>query len=178
MPNIVGLFGHANSLEALLMEHHTRYPLSTERDWYKLIHQAVLGPEHLMGPNAHARLEEEFEAIEAAEGELLEPIGLGNCRARLHLRPAKALGIRTDAIFEAMIGGEVSRMESRARLQGILARTAEWMVIHNHAVSELFKKYAEQLANEGFPAAHHSEDYRAAYRPSYRVIVRELNVMP
>jgi hypothetical protein len=38
---------------------------------------------------------------------------------------------------------------------------------------ELLQEYGARMEALGFPAVHHSEAYQLAYRPAYRVIVRE-----
>lgn len=41
------------------------------------------------------------------------------------------------------------------------------------AVQDLYKLiFQAAMAAQAFPAVHHSERYRQAYRPAYRVIVR------
>ncbi len=34
--------------------------------------------------------------------------------------------------------------------------------------------YFDPIVAQGYPVVHHSEDYRAAYRPAYRVVDIEL----
>lgn len=167
-------FGIVETWEGLLAEHRNRYPRSTERDWYKLAHQSVLGPGHLMGLGARTWLRGEFDQVEAVPGRLYEPIGILEPRIRLHLGPAKAEGITVEMIWEAMEDHGVQGIPKaeESALPELLQRTGTWLREVDPRTAEAFEEFAEQLAGLGYPPAHHSEEYRTAYRPAYRVVLR------
>ena len=157
----------------VLLTHFDRYPLMEPRDAVKLIYQQEFGPEHLIRDpeKALSMLRQEMDGLEAGQAEALyESIGNGLCR--LNLRPCKARGIPAEDIArlfvetaQAVIG---DRKRFRQGLRDLQALAEEGETPFEAVDLDVF------LAGypDSCPAVHHSERYRAAYRPAYRLILQ------
>ena len=155
----------SETFAALLAAHHARHPLLQPQDYVKLAWQAAFGPAHLLqgGENEiQAHLTEEWQAVplgstppdcEPVSGELVRfPLHAGQgtpeavrLLARLLHATAQAHAADPDA-FAAMLEQIAALPEP-----GIAAWIAEYR-------------------QKGCPLVGHSEAYRAAYQPHYRVL--------
>ena len=151
--------------------HFARYPQMTPQDAVKLMYQSAFGPGHLIRDEGYARsrLAEELAQTDPCDGELLEEIGGGY--GRLHLGPARARGITGEEIFarfSAAAGAPCPGKEAfEAGLSLLEALTKQGEA--PFSAGELADYLAAYRA-EGCPMVSHSETYRAAYRPAYRVV--------
>jgi len=194
-----------SSLPAVLDWHLRRYPLLKGRDTYKLIHQGVFGPGHIVASAAAARcaLTGEIAAMEVkgqkakvrrqkADEELVEPIDPENRLVRVNLRPvlgevkgqkAKAkrqnrgradTGWLAEALVESArrVKGEPEQMRRR------LAVAVRWCRENLPRRASELERIAAEAREAGYPALHHSPEYRRAYQPAYRVILRTLTRTP
>ena len=149
----------------LLKTHHRTHPAMTAQDAVKFLHQSFMGPGHLIPDEAFAlaRLEEEWAQLDASAAEkLCSP--LGNQLYRLNLKNCKAIGLSTKTIAKLFfltardIAPKPDALEKSLSLVEDLFPTAEtW-------------DYLRRYRAEGCPMVSHSEAYRAAYSPAYRVI--------
>lgn len=137
-------------MPTLFAEHLSRYPQSAPQDLLKLAYQSEFGDDPLLDA---AFLRAENPA---------EPIGNGLCR--LHLQAAGALRLRPETL-QAMSRRAVrpdGSMDGLARrldaLCGVRPDMAEAVATYRAA---------------GCPPVLHSEAYRAAYRPCYRLMPSE-----
>ena len=171
---------HASSAwSGHLIEHLARYPLAAAQDVYKFTHQSVFGPAHAIPSKEGARryLDEEIAAL--PPGPAGEPpadvLGDDPPLVRLNLRPWVAAGFDAGALVDAFAAtaGDVTgepqemarRLETAVTVLRGLGRAGD--------ADELAALTSEQAA-AGFPALHHSDAYRAAYAPAYRVVSPEL----
>jgi hypothetical protein len=176
-----------SSLSAVLAWHHGHYPLLRAQDIYKLIHQGVFGPGHIIAGTVAARraLEAELAAMEVKgqkakvkrqdrDEELFESIDPENRLVRVNLRPLFGQGGCTDMewLLEAMI-------ESARRVKGDadlmkrrLAAAVRWCRKNLPRQAAELDRIAARAEERGYPAFHHSAAYARAYRPAYRVILR------
>lgn len=152
-----------------------RYPQMSPQDWYKLIHQAAMGNRHL-GVEDQAiynYLLRELDSIQASTVEpLVEYISPDSQVVRLNLRPYKAAGGDPDKLFEAMKATWDTVVPSSELLQ------SRWMELQLVSPmlglkAEAMNSFFQARAKEGFPAVHHSEGYGLAYKPAYRVLLRQ-----
>ncbi len=158
--------------EDILLEHFARYPGMEPQDAVKLLYQREFGPAHMLRDpkGALTALRREMTGLgEPLSGErLYEPIGGGLCR--LNLRPCLSKGISAEDICalcletaEGMRGDE-KRFRQALRVLQRLAEEEE--TPFDAAALDIF------LAR--YPArpcpVHHSDAYRAAYRPAYRLV--------
>ena len=157
--------------ERILLAHLQRYPLMGPEDCAKLIYQSEFAGEHMIA-DAEQSLEWvrwELEETEACNGEIFEEIGDGI--ARLHLGPAKAAGMSPEGINQKFVSSAAKAkvtkegQEQKLRLLERLCREG-YTPFSAKELSEFLAKYRAA----GCPALHHSEGYRKAYAPHYRVV--------
>ena len=161
-------------LKDVLLTHFDRYPLMEPQDAVKLIYQQEFGPEHLIRDpgKALAMLRREMDGLEADAAEpLYESIGNGLCR--LNLRPCLARGIPAEDICRMfcetaqIVSGDRKRFRQGIRDAQELAEEGD--TPFDAAALEIYlARYPDAC-----PAVHHSEAYRAAYRPAYRIVLQK-----
>ena len=157
--------------ERILLAHLQRYPLMGPEDCAKLIYQSEFAGEHMIA-DAEQSLEwirRELEETEACSGEIYEERGDGI--ARLHLGPAKAAGMSPEGINQKFVSSAAKAkvtkegQEQKLRLLERLCREG-YAPFSAKELSEFLAKYRAA----GCPALHHSDRYRNAYIPHYRVV--------
>jgi hypothetical protein len=162
----------------LLSAHLERYPAMQLDDIYKLLHQAALGPGHAVDNPAAARkrLDQELVALGDAPVEPLQDIISPDGRlGRVHLRPYLAAGGDPDALLRTFVETANSYPASPDKLAkfcgclGDLAAAGGIPFAREEVVA-----YFGKISRDGYPAVHHSEAFRNAYRPAYRVIAVDL----
>ena len=160
------------NLQDILTGHFSRYPMMRPQDALKLLYQAEFGPGHLLRDESRVRqrLREEMAALTPDAGEMLyELVGGGLCR--LSLRACLARGVAEETVFSLLsetartAHGEKARFLSSLRLVTELAEEDE--APFDFAEWETYLAYYDM---KKCPAVHHSEAYRAAYQPAYRVV--------
>ena len=158
-------------MEQILRSHFARYPAMTPQDAVKLLYQSAFGPGHLIADPAYAqrRLEEEYTAVPAGDGPLLEDIGGGF--ARLYLPAAKGQNLPVSAIFARFSAA------STAECGGMPAFAAGLILLEGLArqgaapfSAEALSQYLAPYRAQGCPMVSHSEVYRQHYHPAYRVV--------
>ena len=158
-------------LKDVLLTHFDRYPLMEPQDAVKLIYQQEFGPEHAVkdAKKALIMLKQEMDALTPKPGEpLYESIGNGLCR--LNLRPCKAKGIPLEDILRLFAEtANVTQGDKKKFITGIhvLQKLAEEdETPFEPVLLDIFlAKYPKSC-----PAVHHSDAYRLAYQPAYRVV--------
>ena len=162
----------------LLSAHFERYPAMQLDDVYKLLHQAALGPGHAVDNPAAAgkRLDQEIQALGGGSIEppkdIISPDGrLG----RIHLRTYVTGGGNVHALHRAFVETANTYPASPDKLAkfcgclGDLAAAGGIPFTQKDVVA-----YFEKIAQDGYPAIHHSEVFRNAYQPAYRVVAVDL----
>ena len=166
-----------DAFRQILTWHTTRYSKLEIQDLYKLVYQAAFGSEHAIADVSQARawLECEIEGLaESPEEQVIEPISPDGHIVRVNLRPYVTGGDNLEILLEAFIRTAKEHKGAEGQLRRYW-RYAERMAkegILGLAVNEL-RSFFEELEARGFPAVHHSDEYRETYRPAYRVVVRE-----
>lgn len=162
----------------LLSAHLNRYPAMELDDIYKLLHQAALGPGHAVDNPATARkrLDEEIAALGDGRIEPVQDIISPDGRlGRIHLRAYLADGGDLEALHRAFVATANTYPASPDKLAkfcgclGDLAATGGIPFAREEVVA-----YFARIAQEGYPAIHHSESFRNAYQPAYRVVAVDL----
>jgi hypothetical protein len=157
----------------LLGEHLGRYPAMQVADVYKLLHQAALGSAHAVdAANARELLRKEAAGLTPAPESLLaEVISPDGRLARVHLAACLGRGLPLDALADAFSGTAATYTGSPDKLAkfcGCLGDFADAGGIpFTRAEVESFMGARQR---EGWPAVHHSDAYRAAHTPAYRVV--------
>ncbi len=156
----------AEEIKRQLQVQRKRYPLMNEEDVVKFAFQGMLGVGHLINSESDAkdRLAAEMASLEPDDSEpLIEKISTD--WVRLNLRPAKVKGMPEE------------------ELAWYLLRSAEWgslsftrQNVYNFCVkldgSDRMKAAAEKVLDENWLPSH-SEQYREAYHPAYRVLYKD-----
>ncbi len=142
--------------------HWARYPLMEPRDFAKLAYQSEFGPAHMAeGPDRvlAALLAERKEA--GPDPLPPEPIGNGLCR--LHITQALSTLSELPLIGRMFTRTVASAEGTASGLSEKLDRLAALPVPG-------LPDYLESWRREGCPPVRHSEAFRKAYRPHYRVV--------
>ena len=146
----------------------TLHPAMEARDVVKLCYQAACGAEHLLGDleGAKAYFEEEYASVPAKNEPLYERISSGVCR--VNLGAWKQRGLPKKELFR-MFAGTVFSSDGKQRLTEYL-ETAERVLIESGFDMAAWQNFIEQYTQDGMPAVRHSEAYRKAERPAYRIV--------
>ena len=137
----------------------------------KLVYQHVMGGGHMISdPEASLkRLKAELEETPPDFVPLTED--LGNGLVRLNLAAMESAGLSPEAVNRIFV-------ESARQVQGSRAELLEEIDTLRKACasglfgfdSEALEKYLAEYARRDYPAVSHSETYREAYAPAYRVV--------
>lgn len=158
----------------LLGHHLKRYPLMQLDDVYKLLHQAAMGSGHAIDDPEAARrgLEEEAAALGLGPEEpIADVISPDGKLARVHLRPYLAAGHDLGALADAFV--QTARIypgsrEKLAKFCGCLGDLAAAGGIPHPRESVV--AHFDAIGRSGYPVVRHSQAYRDAYRPAYRLV--------
>ncbi len=168
------------TLDEVLDRHFRRYPLLQARDIYKLVHQGVFGPGHIIENEQQARraLAGEFEDIARRccfqEVERSEPLDPGGELVRVNLESLRNVADAVERLLPVLV--ETARkVRGTPELMGRrLDEALAWCVRELPEQSGVLARMAEPPPEGGYPVLHHSRVYRTAYRPAYRVVGRRL----
>ena len=148
------------------------YPRLGPEDLLKGLHQSVFGCGHFVGEKAEEYLRNELETLEPSEGPEVEPLAGDFCR--VHLRCLSQTGLAPKTLFRlfwlSAIEPAGSAAEMEERLEVLLRMASEQELPVNYAD---LRGLVEQWRKAGYPACHHSERFRAAYKPAYRVVRKD-----
>jgi len=155
-----------------------QYPATQAVDLLKLLFQGEFGPGHLIEDSTKSRrfLAEEYEGIKGRHSGLdpespkayLEPIGFGF--NRLHLSAIDALGISQNTFHRIF---ELSALSQHGTNEGFAQKVA--------ALKELCRENTLPFDEDEIDRSHaespalfrHSEAFRSAHSPAYRVVKEE-----
>ena len=147
----------------ILREHQAKYPLMQMQDYAKLAFQNEFGPEHnILNPFRFlSLLREEWGAV-PRDGSPRIPEQIGNHLYRFYLT------------------GEYDPIEAAPLLTELSCRTARE---HRGAMADFLNKlvqlehipdpdhWLQSYRARGCPPVHHSEPFRRAYQPHYRLLL-------
>lgn len=158
---------------ALLKEHFQRYPLLQPQDVLKFFHQSTFGCGHLIAsPTAAAEYIRQEMAQCADSSVTIEDLDGDFCR--VHLSYTKKLGVSADTLAKLLAHsaqepcGNEESLETQLTLALSMAKNGELPFSFESLNQEVIA-----WRSAGFPARHHSEVFRNAYAPAYRVIKKE-----
>ena len=165
------------NIRDVLLYHAQKYPQMQVQDAVKLIYQNEFGAGHMIKDkeSARARLVAELESTPTNPTlSLTEP--LGNGMVRVNLAALTHYRVDYNTVLDAFVmtgtfisGGLDSFLEKTSVLREL---TKEGVFSFNSAtLSEYLEKYLKLADKDGkLPPVSHSEQYRAAYAPAYRVV--------
>jgi hypothetical protein len=165
--------------ERLIAAQLNRYPRMQVDDFYKLVFQAANGAEHALTdlPRFRKYFYEEWQRTKPDDaGPLLESIAPGGSVVRIHFAASRFAGLDRAVICEAVIFSAASFTADTRRLQVYWEAALAELFRHDGALAKDCAEFWEQMPAQSFPAAHHSDIYRSAYHPAYRLITAEVLV--
>jgi len=161
-------------METFIIGHIERRPLMRATDVYKLLYQGVFGVGHILGGDAYDRLLNEarnLNLVDQPDEPLLEDASVDGSMVRVNLRPYLRRGLPLDKIFNTMKATEpLEDAGEFLRLWGAFKHLVKSGRL-NFSGEEI-EMLDGGLRGGGCPPRHHSEEYRRAYSPSYRVALR------
>lgn len=162
-------------MREIFAAHFSRYPTLRPQDAVKLAYQSVYGAGHLISDPAQAanRLKEEFASSTPADIPFIEDIGNG--RARLHLNSTQCRKEWIDSIAFLFAEGAKRISTDKSALDGPITdlRSMAEAGLAPFSLEEL-EAYLTQYDAAGRPMVSHTETYRKAYHPAYRVMEKTM----
>jgi len=148
--------------------HRVRYPLMQPQDFGKLAYQSEFGPAHFVTDEAAVIrfLLDEWQTVSAADIPCNpEPIGGGYCRFHLtaDTDPAVAAPVLAKLFMQSAAGHAGTPDGLDARLEILRTLPVEGM-----------DTWLQTYRGRGCPPVRHSETFRNAYHPHYRVVLESL----
>ena len=162
------------STTEFLLAQCRRYPALRPEDLLKFLHQSVFGCGHFVTDETAGLqlIQKELAALPPENcGGNLEALDGGFCR--LHLRYLRENGLSPQTLFSlfalaaASPAGNAAALEEKLACLLALAREGRLPFPYGEAAQAV-----QAWRNAGFPSCHHSEEFRRAYAPAYRVIRR------
>lgn len=165
-------------LENILIEHAKRYPLMEPSDAVKLIYQSVFGGGHMISEPSDVlpRIRDEYMSCKHREGALHTECLGGTARIYLDTELTEGnLGVIARLFMESAkryphgygLAGEAERWLFDSRISKLRQLCREGVFPFG---TETLDEYLANYRERGCPSVSHSEVYREAYKPSYRVI--------
>lgn len=159
----------------ILLKHSKEHPSLQPADVIKLCYQATFGAEHLLTDKDRAKkyFFAEYDSVSAEDTPLFEEISEDYCR--IYLSAVKFFGISPEAVFDTFfLTANEKSGNSDGDLWEILSEATElsekgFLPFGN---SEFEKSLSDYKAHGGGPV-HHSDEYRAAEHPAYRVVAKK-----
>ncbi len=153
-----------------LAEHYKAYPKLQIQDVFKFLHQSALGCEHIVSSleKATQYIKEEYCRGITEKEFLIEK--LDGDYSRVHLSCID-YGVSAEVLGEMLFLSSKKEIDGKSKLKEKL-RIAEKMITESELPFNIdeFRNAAQKWEQEGFPAIHHSEIFREAYKPAYRVV--------
>ena len=168
---------HSLAIREAIERQMATYPESTLQDIYKSFYQDHFGPGHMITDTASARqyLLKELSENDIASTVHFEPTGSEGRYVRVYLSAIVDSLITAEQLLDAFIQSANKVQEPQTEW------TTEWEdivgVIRKYDLKvKDFKALQPVLteAAQNHQAVHHSQAYREAYHPHYRIVEREV----
>ncbi len=166
------------ALVSVLDWHLARYPALEAADIYKLVHQSVFGPGHIVRDldSCRRRLAQEMVSLSTAAGiepeeEPLDPQGF---MGRISLRRLLGRPGAVERLTRVLVQTAATVHGRPEQMRGRLAETAAWCRDRLPEQADALAATVTEAGSCGFPARHHSARYVELYRPAYRVVRLDL----
>ncbi len=148
----------------------TAHPAMQPQDVIKLCYQAARGAEHLLADENRARsyFLAEYAATPAAEGPLFEDISPDVVRG--NLAAWKSEGLPPEWLFRMFL--HTARIESGSGglLDSYIAKAGAILTERLPFPLSDWEAALSRWREAGMPAVHHSDAYREAEKPAYRIV--------
>ncbi len=155
--------------ENYLTEQLKKHPSMQPQDVVKMCYQAAFGAEHLLSDFSVARnyLEKEYAEVGTAEVELYEQISDKVCR--VNLSAWKANDLPPEWLFRMFAASCKVERNGKEKFAEYL-QVAEGCIDAMRFSENEWTAYLVEYRNNGQPSVHHSEQYRLAECPAYRIV--------
>ena len=168
-----------SDLQRALTKQLETYPASTIQDVYKTFYQDRFGAEHMIRDTAAVRrylsYELEVAATDSIANPYYEPTGAEGRFVRVFLRGVNEGLITEEELLDAFLKSakptaqpEQTWAEQWAQILSSLDKTELEQLDPDSVLPEL------QIAAETERAVHHSNSYRQAYHPHYRIVEKSI----
>ena len=156
-----------------LLAHFARYPKLQPQDLFKYLYQSAFGCEHLVAAEKDAvtYLKREYQAMKGPTEDSLEPLDGSYCRVPLSLLHKGLKPEPLGALFCRSAKKEPCGREQLLEKLEVAMELVEEGKLPFSATD--FATALDAWREQGYPAVHHSEAFREAYHPSYRVIAKD-----
>ena len=157
-------------LQKVLREHAKRYPLMQPTDAVKLIYQNEFGGGHLIRDEEACLnyLRREYADLEKDQtAPLCEDIGNGIVRVNLTALKEEDLEQLGKAFVDSAAKHKGTLDSFLNKLEVLRTLTAEGVFAFD---LDALNSYLSEYEAAGYPAVSHSEQYRQAYKPAYRIL--------
>ena len=160
-------------MKTYLSEQLAKHPSMECSDIIKQCYQAAKGAEHLLFDldRAKAYLQKEWDATPAEDAPLYELISPAVARA--NIAAWKFHGKSVEEMFALFAASATVPMGSDQVLETYLAEAEEVLTTHRPELLPAWRETVAAYKQAGMPAIHHSERYRLAEKPAYRVVRRD-----
>ena len=161
-------------LERILREHAKRYPLMQPTDAVKLIYQNEFGGGHLIWDEEACLnyLRREYADLEKDPTvPLYEDIGNGIIRVNLAAIEPEDLERLGRAFIDSAARHKGSLDSFLNKLKALETLTEEGVFPFD---TNALSVYLSEYNAAGYPVVSHSPDYRAFYKPAYRIMLFEV----
>ena len=156
----------------LVLEHLKKYPLLAVQDIFKYVYQSAFGCEHMVASEERAidYIKREYEERREFS---LGTDKLDGGYSRVHLSCLDT-GISPETLARLFCLSAKKEEDGEAAFFSKLRCVKELIGEGELPFSAAeYENELEKWRDAGYPAVHHSEAFRAAYKPSYRVISDE-----
>lgn len=159
-------------MKRLIALHTEKYPLMQPTDAVKLVYQRELGCGHLLPAQDICATRIDSERAELSpDATYPAAMPLGNGLMRLDLRCPDSLALPAPLIAK-MMAQTADRVKGTnanliSSLQELMDLTEQGLLPFD---APALKAYLTDYVKAGYPMVSHSERYRAAYKPAYRVV--------
>lgn len=153
------------------------HPSMQMQDVVKMCYQAVFGVEHMLSDIEKAKqyFFQEYEATPANFSiPLYEPISEDFCR--INLGAWKSRNLDPEELFELFVTSANYNVPGTRTDLNNCAKSVEKLIAKNLLPFSLekWKEYYVAYKNNGMHPVHHSEIYRLAEQPAYRLVRKSL----
>lgn len=171
----------AQSIKSFVSKQLKTYPASRLIDIYKSCFQDFMGAEHLVSDTASVREYLDYELSTTSLNDLspvlYEPCGIKGNYVRVSLRAVKEGLIPEEKLLDAFIrsanGVKRPSVDSWKNKWRKITDTVESMDVKLPHYDE-DKQYIDSVLSVGKYAISHSQDFRDAYNPHYRIVSRKI----
>jgi dephospho-CoA kinase len=160
----------------IINKHVHRYPDMDCQDLVKLAYQSAFAGGHAIDDEeaAQGRIRAEYTSYDPPDS--LPPLyeSIGNNLFRLNLFPALSSGLSPETVSRLFVltarQHTVQSDDFQSRLNVLRQAIQSGLLLTRPVRLEAFDRWIEAYQARGYPAVHHSERFRQAYRPAYRVL--------